>query len=178
MAKASTTNIEERKKDILDAALYCFLNFGYSKTSMDDVAKRAGISRPLVYLKFKNKEDLLLGLFDHIMDGRLEEAEKIAQSHLSKKDKLSKLVEVLNVEPWSKVTGCPMSQEFFNTCCDRDEKSFEKFEKHKLKILTEVLGDKTEAEVFAFCTSGLLEDIPSCNIFKKRLEILVEKFGR
>lgn len=179
MAKAKETNIEERKKDILDAALHCFLNFGYSKTSMDDVAKKAGISRPLIYLKFKNKEDLLLGLFDHIMEGRLEEAEKIAaQTNLSKKEKLAKMVETMKIEPWSKISGCPMSQEFFNTCCDMDEKNFEKFEKHKLKILTEILGDKFEAEVFAMASDGLLEDVPSCSVLKKRYEVLIDKFGK
>lgn len=178
MAKATKVNIEERKKDILDAALYCFLNFGYSKTSMDDVAKKAGISRPLIYLKFKNKEDLLLGLFDHIMEGRLEEAEKIASLSISKKEKLQRFVEVLKIDPWSKISGCPMSQEFFNTCCNMDEKNFEKFEKQKLKILSDIAGDKQEAEVFALCMDGLLEDVPSCTILKKRLEILVDKFGR
>lgn len=178
MAKAKETNIEERKKDILDAALHCFLNFGYSKTSMDDVAKKAGISRPLIYLKFKNKEDLLLGLFDHIMDGRAEEAEKVLSSDLSKKDKLMKIIEIVSVEPWSKISGCPMSQEFFSTCCDFEPRNYEKFEKQKLKLFTEVLGDKAQAEVFMMSTYGLLEDVPSCNVYKKRLEILIDKFSR
>lgn len=179
MAKATNTNIEERKKDILDAALYCFLNFGYSKTSMDDVAKKAGISRPLIYLKFKNKEDLLLGLFDYVMEGRLEEAEKVVdQNNLTKKEKLWRMIEIIKVEPWGKIAGCPMSQEFFNTCCDMDEKNFEKFEKTKLKILTDILGDKFEAEVFMMASDGLLEDTPTCNILKKRLEVLIDKFGK
>lgn len=176
MAKAKQINIEERKKDILDAALYCFLNFGYAKTSMDDVAKKAGISRPLIYLKFKNKEDLLLGLFDHITEGPLLEAEEIVKSSLSKKEKLQKLVEVLKIGPWGKISGCPMSQEFFNSCCDLDEKHFEKYEKQKLKLLAEILGDKAEAEVFALAADGFVEDHPSCTVLKKRFDILIDKF--
>jgi AcrR family transcriptional regulator len=178
MAKAKTINIEERKKDILDAALHCFLNFGYSKTSMDDVAKKAGISRPLIYLKFKNKEDLLIGLFDHIMEGPLAEAAEIPKSQLSKKEKLQKLVEVLKIGPWGKISGCSMSQEFFSTCCALDEKHFESFEKQKMKILADILGDKTEAEVFAMASEGFLDDHPSCTVLKKRFEILVEKFSK
>jgi AcrR family transcriptional regulator len=177
MAKA-TQNVEERKKDILEAALHCFLNFGYSKTSMDDVAKKAGISRPLIYLKFKNKEDLLLGLFDHIMDGRIEEAEKVVDSNLSKKEKLQKVFEILKVEPWSKISGCPMSQEFFGTCQNFEPKNFEKFEKQKAAITTKIIGDKHEADVFLMCLDGLLEDHPSCSVLKKRIEILIEKFAR
>lgn len=179
MAKAKKSiDIEERKKDILDAALHCFLNFGYAKTSMDDVAKKAGISRPLIYLKFKNKEDLLLGLFDHITEGPMIEAEEIAKSSLSKKEKLLKMVEVLKIGPWSKISGCPMSQEFFNSCCNLDEKHFEKYEKQKLKLLTEILGDKSEAEVFALAAEGFVEDHPSCSVLKKRFEILIDKFAK
>lgn len=178
MAKAKKIDVEERKKDILDAALYCFLNFGYSKTSMDDVAKKAGISRPLIYLKFKNKEDLMLGLFDHIMEKPLEDAEAVVKSNLPKKEKLAKLVEVLKLGPWSKISGCPMSQEFFNSCSHCDDKSFEKFEKQKLRLLTEVLGDKTEAEIFALAAEGFVADVPSCSVLKKRFEVLIDKFGR
>jgi len=178
MAKAKQINIEERKKDILDAALYCFLNFGYGKTSMDDVAKKAGISRPLIYLKFKNKEDLLLGLFDHITEGPMLEAEEIVKSSLPKREKLLKMVEVLKIGPWSKISGCPMSQEFFNSCCDMDEKHFEKYEKQKLKLLTEILGDKGEAEVFAMAAEGFVEDHPTCSVLKKRFEILIDKFAK
>lgn len=178
MVRAKDANIEERKKDILDAALHCFLNFGYSKTSMDDVAKKAGLSRPLIYLKFKNKEDLLLGLFDHIMEGRLEEVEKLVKTNASKKEKLTKMCEILKVEPWSKISGCPMSQEFFGTCCNFDSKAYDKFEKHKLKLATDILGDKAQAEVFIMAADGLLDDVPSCNIFKKRLEVLIDHFTR
>lgn len=178
MAKR-TENVEERKKDIMEAALYCFLNFGYSKTSMDDVAKKAGISRPLIYLKFKNKEDLLLGLFDYIMDGRLEEAEKLVDNpDLCKKEKLLKMFEIVKLEPWGKISGCPMSQEFFNTCHDFDSKAFEKFEKQKLAIVAKILGDKQMAEVFIMAFDGLLEDHPTCAVLKKRMEVLIDKFAR
>ncbi len=34
---------------VLQAARWCFLNFGFAKTSLDDIGKRAGISRTLLY---------------------------------------------------------------------------------------------------------------------------------
>src|SRR4051812_14830982 len=101
MVKATENQEDVRKKVILDAALHCFLHFGYSKTSMDDVAKKAGLSRPLIYLKYKNKEDLFLGLFDHITGTCVDESDRILESDLSKRDKLLLMSEVLVVEPWS-----------------------------------------------------------------------------
>ncbi|WP_267715409.1 TetR/AcrR family transcriptional regulator [Streptomyces sp. CoH17] len=44
---------------ILDAALEQFTVFGLRRSSMDDVAKRAGVSRVTVYRRFQNKEGLV-----------------------------------------------------------------------------------------------------------------------
>jgi AcrR family transcriptional regulator len=43
---------------ILDAALTVFCHYGYSKTTMQDVARAAGMSRAALYLHFATKEDL------------------------------------------------------------------------------------------------------------------------
>ena len=59
-------NKEKRRTAILAAALKCFLQFGYAKTSMDDVAKEANLSRPLIYLKFKNKEVFVIPSSGHL----------------------------------------------------------------------------------------------------------------
>jgi AcrR family transcriptional regulator len=176
MAKANNTIDEERRKAILDAALYCFLHFGYSKTSMDDVAKKANLSRPLIYLKFKNKEDLLLGIFDHIMLGRVEEGEKFLDQDMGPREKLLKVFDVLTIQPWASISGFPMSPEFFGTCEMCDSKSFEKFQKNKLKFATAILNDKALAEVFVMAIHGQMEDLPTVNVLKKRLEILITRF--
>lgn len=43
---------------ILDAALPVFCQYGYRKTSMQDIATAAGISRAALYLKFSSKDDV------------------------------------------------------------------------------------------------------------------------
>jgi AcrR family transcriptional regulator len=51
---------QERKyRRILDAATELFVHHGYRKTSINDVARRAGIAKGTVYLYFDNKADLL-----------------------------------------------------------------------------------------------------------------------
>lgn len=47
-----------RREAVLDAALLTFARYGYRKTSMEDVAQAASISRPGLYIHFSNKEDL------------------------------------------------------------------------------------------------------------------------
>ncbi len=47
-----------RRDLILDAAFETVGRYGYKRTSMDDIAKAAGISRPALYQEFKNKADI------------------------------------------------------------------------------------------------------------------------
>lgn len=47
-----------RQLDILDAATRVFLNNGYYITSIDEVAKQAGVSKPTIYKYFESKEEL------------------------------------------------------------------------------------------------------------------------
>lgn len=49
---------DARPKELINAALTLFGEFGYSQTRLDDVAAKAGISKGTVYLYFASKQDL------------------------------------------------------------------------------------------------------------------------
>lgn len=49
---------DARRRALLDAAVTVFTRYGYRKTSMDEVARAAGLSRQGLYLHFPNKEEL------------------------------------------------------------------------------------------------------------------------
>lgn len=49
---------EDRPEEITAAALEAFAKNGYAATRVDEVAKRAGVSKGLLYLYFKTKEEL------------------------------------------------------------------------------------------------------------------------
>jgi TetR/AcrR family transcriptional regulator len=53
---------EKRKNDILDAAEAVFFTKGFDQATMDDVAERAELSKGTLYLYFRNKQLLNIGL--------------------------------------------------------------------------------------------------------------------
>jgi len=54
------TKSEDTREKILVAAIQRFSNFGYRRTSINDVAEEAGLARATVYLYWKSKEDLFV----------------------------------------------------------------------------------------------------------------------
>jgi AcrR family transcriptional regulator len=53
---------EARPDEVLDAALDLFMEKGFAATRVEDIAKRAGLSKGTVYLYFPSKEAVLEGL--------------------------------------------------------------------------------------------------------------------
>ena len=49
---------DEKRQLILDAALTQFAQYGLRKTSLQDIAEHAGVSRAAIYLHFKNKDQI------------------------------------------------------------------------------------------------------------------------
>ncbi|RDJ25144.1 TetR/AcrR family transcriptional regulator [Bosea caraganae] len=68
-----TTN---RIAQVADAALRLFARYGYKRTSMDDIAKEAGLAKATLYLHFKGKDDVFRAMFTligHRVEARCRE---------------------------------------------------------------------------------------------------------
>lgn len=63
---------EERRQQILDAALHVFAEDSYHGSSMAAVAKRAKVSKGLIYNYFKSKEEILITLITDLFDEAME----------------------------------------------------------------------------------------------------------
>jgi AcrR family transcriptional regulator len=66
-----------RRAQLLDSALEVFVAQGYHSAAMDDIAERAGVSKPVLYQHFPGKLDLYLALLEQSSD-RIIDATKAA----------------------------------------------------------------------------------------------------
>jgi len=65
---------DDRTERILDAAYACFARHGVRRTTMDDIAAAAEMSRPAVYQYVRNKDDAFRRLALRLFDGALARA--------------------------------------------------------------------------------------------------------
>src|SRR5207249_977035 len=61
-ATEERTKRQVRAQRILDAAGTLIQRWGYNKTTIDDIAKQAGVAKGTIYLHWKTKEDLFVAL--------------------------------------------------------------------------------------------------------------------
>jgi TetR/AcrR family fatty acid metabolism transcriptional regulator len=58
---------DDKRKRILQAAVKVFARKGYFGAKVSAIARRAGIADGTIYLYFRNKQDILVSLFDEVM---------------------------------------------------------------------------------------------------------------
>jgi AcrR family transcriptional regulator len=63
---------DPKRSRILDGAMKVFLAYGYSRVTMDDIARAAEVSRPALYLLFKNKAEIYRAIGTMLLDASAE----------------------------------------------------------------------------------------------------------
>ena len=83
---------DERRALLLQAALSAFSEQGYHATAMDDIAERAGVSKPVLYQHFDSKLDLYLALANKVRDDVVGTVEGAMSSTEDNKERISAAV--------------------------------------------------------------------------------------
>src|SRR3979490_480603 len=87
--KSSRAPAAPQREAILKASTAAFLRYGFKKTSMDDVAQAAGVSRQGLYLYFDTKDLLFREALQHLMSHLISAARAAAEDgNLSLRDRL------------------------------------------------------------------------------------------
>ena len=71
---------DERRAQLLAAALEVFTAAGYHSAAMDEISDRAGVSKPVLYQHFPSKLDLYLAVLDTHIDSLVFAIQKAIQS--------------------------------------------------------------------------------------------------
>ena len=80
-------------KQIVDAAVIVIAENGYHQAQVSKIAKQAGVADGTIYLYFKNKEDILISVFQEKMAVFVSKLEQILTKDLSASEKLKLMIE-------------------------------------------------------------------------------------
>jgi AcrR family transcriptional regulator len=95
--KSSRAPGSPQREAILRAAIAIFLRYGFKKTSMDDVARAAGVSRQGLYLYFDTKDFLFREALQYLVSYYISTARSVAEDgNLSFRDRLLGVFEAVH----------------------------------------------------------------------------------
>ncbi|MEM1433868.1 MAG: helix-turn-helix domain-containing protein [Pseudomonadota bacterium] len=111
---SSSSAADEKRESVFDAAAEVFAQYGFRRTSMNDIAQAAGMSRPALYLMFANKEALFRELAAHRQQQALDAALAALATEAPFATQLTDAIQVYEQILYEPIAASPHSAEFLD----------------------------------------------------------------
>jgi AcrR family transcriptional regulator len=108
-------NADERRGLILQAAYSTFVSYGFKRTTMDDIARASGLSRPALYIHFRNKPDIFRGLMLAMMEEMRARVARSLEQDLPLSERIRLALEEGIVLPHRQILQTAHGAELFDT---------------------------------------------------------------
>jgi AcrR family transcriptional regulator len=180
---------ESRRSAILDAALQVFGQYGYRRTTMDDIAREAGIGKGTIYLSFGSKEEVFQALSQRLAERMLAGAETARRRPGTTADKLAAMHAAWFGTYVETIRGSPHAAELLDAkhrlSADLVADAVSRFKRLVCDVLTEAaatgeldleqagLTADTAAELLIASARGLESSAASPAAYRRHLDALV-----
>lgn len=128
---------------IRKSAQVMLLRYGFARTSMDDIAREAGMSRPALYLVFKNKEDIFRDIVKSIADECILATTAASDLKLSKPERLYAMIKASFLDVLEMVMAAPHGAELLDLKSGLASDILIDWRKRNITQLAKVVGGKS-----------------------------------
>ncbi|VAW04554.1 Transcriptional regulator, AcrR family [hydrothermal vent metagenome] len=107
--------MNKKQSRVTEAAFGCFSAYGFKRTSMADIAKAAGMSRPALYLLFDGKRDIGRAIVTEMKKASLQNAAMALAGTAPFSERLRDAIHFRETTFLEKIEGSRHGQELFET---------------------------------------------------------------
>lgn len=149
----------DRRTMVVSTARDVFLRYGYGRTTMGDIAKAAGLTRPTLYLSFRDKESIFHAVIRAMVADRIGEIRVGVAEREALQDKLAFACETWVLGAYELVRDYPDAQDLFDLKVLPVRESYDAFEGLIAEIIRQPLADSdleiSEAALAAMISSAI-----------------------
>ena len=139
---------QDKRHVILQAAWSLIKHYGYNKTTIDDIAKNAGVGKGTVYLYFRSKTEIMLSLADLTNERITAELERIATGNGAPKDRLRRCLLYRVMTLYELVTRDPHSEDVIASMMPEIVKRLDRYIVRHGKLLQQILEEGCACDDF------------------------------
>jgi len=141
---------EERKSQILDAAMETFSELGFHKARMSDIAETSGLSKGSLYWYFDSKDSIILNLLEKFFEPELKDLRALLTDSRSAEDRLEIYVDRVSTDMVTMLKWMPLVHDFIALAFRKEQvrKAISRYYKMHLEILLSLIQQGLDAGEF------------------------------
>lgn len=173
-------NARDKRDRITEKAVGVFLRYGYERTTMNDIAEAVAISRPALYLVFKNKEEVFAAVVEHFSTIQFNNIRNGLSRHQTLEAKLSFACEAWAIEGYEVLAAHPDAADMAKLSYEPVQRMYAAFQQMIVELLPQKLP-KTRAgykpgeyaRVLTFALRGFKETAQSAEDLRRMIRLQV-----
>lgn len=134
-----------KRSNLLYVATLLFSRYGFRKTSIDQIAKEAGIAKPTLYAYFESKDALFNAVCQFVGEQMLAEAQAAADLPQSLEIRVSGVLAAKFTRTFELVDSSPHAQELIQVQERAAQQSIAEADARFIALLTELITSATES---------------------------------
>ncbi|MFH1529401.1 MAG: TetR/AcrR family transcriptional regulator [Pseudomonadota bacterium] len=138
-----------KREAILHAAWGLIRHYGYSKTTIDDIARKAKVGKGTVYIYFRSKTDIMLALTDLTNVRITGELERIAVADSPPEERLRACVVYRIMTLFDLVNRYPHSEDVIASILPEIVERLDRYVRRHGELLGQILREGCAVGVFA-----------------------------
>jgi AcrR family transcriptional regulator len=154
----SSDKIELKKDQIKTAALRCFSQYGFNKTTMDDIANSIGMKKASLYYYYKNKEAVFCEMIESEVKTFISKAEEKVSNVKSATNKLFLLVKLETEYFQEKVGTFDLSVSTIIEAQPILNETMEKVRRKDVDLWAKVINEGIDKGEFRKCNAKKIAD--------------------
>jgi TetR/AcrR family transcriptional regulator, cholesterol catabolism regulator len=148
MKRARSSGSISRREEIIKAAAKTFAAKGYLATTLDEIAREIGVSKPALYYHIKNKEEILREIIGRIMEP-MEEVARVGKSELGPRERVETMIRMLVKFAVERKEITLIALEQSRILPKRSQDALRRRQKEVEKVLQETLREGKQQGIFA-----------------------------
>ncbi len=141
---------EERKSQILDAAMDTFSEMGFHKARMSDIAETSGLSKGSLYWYFDSKDSIILSLLDRVFVPEIKEFNVLLKDPRSAESRLANYIERVSDDMVKMLKWMPLFYDFLALAFRQElvKKAITRYYKKQMEILVDLIQQGIDSGEF------------------------------
>ena len=136
-----TLALDEKSGTIAEAAAGLFMQYGFSRVTMDDIARASGMSRPALYQYFRNKRDIYRAIVSWKLGDALEKIRHALDGQGAPGERIHAAIKSGIFDMMAEIENSPHGSELLSMKAQMSEDLLEAFREGKIGLLAPVYGE-------------------------------------
>ncbi len=132
---------DDKARAIVEAATKLFQRYGFKRTSVEELAREAGVAKPTLYAYFEDKDAIFRAVVQAVCDELLASAVRESQAAGTLESRLTGVLAAKFTRYWELVQSSPHAAELVDSQNALGEAAIKQLDRAYLKLVVKMLED-------------------------------------